>query len=77
MIRINQIKISIFEVGTDAEKEAKLLKKLSAGLLSCRQDDIRKLKLVRRSIDAREKDNIEFVYTVDVRLHYSVVVPSA
>lgn len=77
MIRINQIKISIFEVGTDAEKEAKLLKKLSAGLLSCRQDDIRKLKLVRRSIDAREKDNIEFVYTVDVRLHDSVVGPSA
>ena len=77
MIRINQIKISIFEVGTDAEKETRLLKKLSAGLLSCRQDDIRKLKLVRRSIDAREKDNIEFVYTVDVRLHDSVVGPSA
>ena len=77
MIRINQIKISIFEVGTDAEKETRLLKKLSAGLLSCRQDDIRKLKLVRRSIDAREKDNIECVYTVDVRLHDSVVGPSA
>ena len=77
MIRINQIKISIFEVGTDKEKELRLLKKQSAQLLKCRQDDIRKLKLHKRSIDAREKSDIQFVYTVDVRLHDSVVGPSA
>ena len=77
MIRINQIKISIFEVGTDKEKEVRLLRQKSAQLLGCRTDDIRKLKLHKRSVDAREKSDIQFVYTVDVRLHDSVVGPSS
>ena len=77
MIRINQIKISIFEVGTDNEKEARILKLRAAKLLGCRTEDIRKLRLHKRSIDAREKSDIQFVYTIDVRLHDSVVGPSA
>ena len=77
MIRINQIKISIFEAGTDKEREAAILRKKAAQHLGCRADDIRKLKLHKRSIDARDKSDIQFVYTVDVRLHDSVVGPSA
>ncbi len=77
MIRINQIKISIFEAGTDKEQENRLLKRKTAQLIGCRTDDIRKLKLHKRSVDAREKSDIQFVYTVDVRLHDSVVGPSS
>ncbi len=77
MIRINQIKIPIFEVGTDRERELKLLKTRAAALLECESLDIRKLKVHRRSVDAREKNNILFVYTVDLRLHDSVVGTSA
>ncbi len=77
MIRINQIKISIFEAGTDREQEAHLVKKAAAAAIGCSTEDIRKLRILRRSIDAREKDNILFVYTVNVRLHDSIVGPSA
>ena len=77
MIRINQVKLPIFEVGTDKERELKLLKARAAALLKCSNEDIRKLKIHKRSIDAREKNNILFVYTVDLRLHDSVVGTSA
>ena len=77
MIRINQIKISIFEIGTDREKEKEIVKRHAAALLGCRGKDIRKFRLVRRSVDAREKDDICYVYTADIRLHDSVVGPSA
>ena len=77
MIRINQVKLPIFEVGTDKEKELKLLKARAAALLKCGKEDIRKLRIHKRSVDAREKNNILFVYTVDLRLHDSVVGTSA
>ncbi len=77
MIRINQLKISIFEAGTDKKAELKLLRSRTAALLCCRTDDIRKLRIHRRSVDARDKSDIQFVYTVDVRLHDSIVGPSA
>ena len=77
MIRINQIKISIFEVGTDREREKKLVKRQAAALLGRPEKDIRKFRLVRRSIDARDKDDICFVYTADVRMHDSVTGPTA
>lgn len=77
MIKINQIRLPIFDAGTDKEKEIKLLKKKAAKLLKCRPEDIRKLKILKRSVDAREKNNILFVYTLSVRLHDSVTGPSA
>lgn len=72
MIRINQLKLPIFEVG---EHEEELITAKAIKLLKIKRDGIRKLKLVRRSVDAREKNNIYFVYTVDVRLHDSIVGP--
>ena len=83
MIRINQLKLAIFDIPRtpegkpDAKLEAELLKKKAAKLLGVRQDGIRKLKVLRRSVDAREKDNILFVYTLVVRLHDSITGPTA
>lgn len=83
MIRVNQLKIPILELPrtaegkTDREGELLLLKKRAAKLLGVRADGIRKLRIVRRSIDAREKNNILFVYTLRVRLHDSITGPTA
>ncbi len=77
MIRINQIKIPIFEIGSDKEREISVVSKKAAALLKCRQKDIRKLQIVKKSADARDKDNILFVYSIAVRLHDSITGPSA
>lgn len=77
MIRINQIKIPIFEIGSDKEREISVISKKAAALLKCRQKDIRKLQIVKKSADARDKDNILFVYSIAVRLHDSITGPSA
>jgi uncharacterized FAD-dependent dehydrogenase len=93
MIRISQIKIPIFEVcpggaadidaGTGLwkpqtkEREKKLLTARCARLLKCRAQDIRKLKILRRSVDARDRQELLFVYSVNVRLHDSIVGPDA
>ena len=77
MIRINQIKIPIFEIGSDKEREISIVSKKAAALLKCRQKDIRKLQIVKKSADARDKDNILFVYSIAVRLHDSITGPSA
>lgn len=93
MIRINQLKIPIFEVcpGGSAdvdpstggwtkkakEREQKLLYERAAKMLKCRVKDIRKLRILRRSTDARDKNDILFVYSLDLRLHDSVTGPTA
>ena len=77
MIKINQIKIPIFEIGSDKEREISIVSKKAAALLKCRQKDIRKLQIVKKSADARDKDNILFVYSIAVRLHDSITGPSA
>ncbi|MDE6662476.1 MAG: FAD-dependent oxidoreductase [Lachnospiraceae bacterium] len=59
MIRINQIKLPI----SNADKE--LIKK-AAGLLGVGQDKILSCKIVKKSIDARKKPEIYFIYTVDI-----------
>lgn len=72
MIRINQIKLSIFEAGEDKERELQLVKERAARLLKTDTENIRKLRLIRRSIDARDRSDIRFVYTVSVKLRDSV-----
>ncbi len=58
MIRIRQIKIPLTE-------EDKLSKKCSK-LLHLRETDLKKINIVSKSLDARHKPNLYFVYTVDV-----------
>ena len=71
MIRINQVKLSIFDCGEEK------LKKKCAQILKTEPHSIRKLRVVRRSADARKKDDILFSYIVDVKLSDSVTGPNA
>lgn len=52
----------------------KPLEALVAKKLRCRKGDIDKLIIVRRSIDARRKPRIYFVFTVDVSLHHEELI---
>lgn len=59
MIRINQIKMKL----TDGEDRLTIK---AAALLRLRPEDIRSLKIVKKSIDARHKPDIKYVYSIDV-----------
>ncbi len=54
MIRISQLKLPV------GHTEADLLKK-SADTLRVSADDIHRIRVVRRSIDARDRENICYV----------------
>ena len=58
MIRLRQIKINI-------EAPISLKSKVSK-ILNINDNDIKKLKIIKKSIDARKKDNIFYVYEVDI-----------
>ena len=72
MIRINQINIPIFE----KDQEEAVIRK-AAEILRIPEDGFRKLKIVKRSIDAREKNDIRFSYTVDAKLRDTFTGPNA
>ncbi len=57
MIRISQVKLSV--KATEDDLKAKILK-------LCKTDDIGELKIVKKSLDARDKDNLMYIYTVDI-----------
>ena len=59
MIRVRQVKVSILEDNIDKLKE-NILKKLKVN------EKINDIKIVKKSIDARDKENIYYVYEVDV-----------
>lgn len=59
MIRINQLKLSINHKPED-------LKRKAAKQLHISPEEIRTLHTVKRSVDARKKEDILFIYTVDV-----------
>lgn len=72
MIRINQISISIFEHDPDRAARAK-----AARILKIPDDGFRKFRIVRRSVDARDKEDIRFSYTADVKLRDTFTGPNA
>lgn len=59
MIRVQQLKLN------PGHKEEEILTKLSK-LLRITLDTIKEYKIVKQSIDARKKNDIKFIYTVDV-----------
>lgn len=59
MIRINQLKLSIHHKPED-------LKKKAARQLRIHPEAIRELHIVKQSVDARKKEELLFIYTVDV-----------
>lgn len=61
MIRIQQLKLS---PGHTAEE----LVKKAGKLLRCNQDAIKEYSIVKQSIDARKKNDIKYIYTIDVRV---------
>lgn len=61
MIRINQLTLP-----TDHKPEA--IKKKAARLLSVPEPEIRQVTVIRRSVDARKKENLLYSYIVDVEL---------
>lgn len=59
MIRINQIKLPI------GHKEHQLIEK-AAKLLKIKENQIKKFRIVKKSIDARKKPELFIVYSIDV-----------
>lgn len=68
MIRINQIKLPVMEEFMQTEQtEEKLLAK-AAKLLKINPKQILKLEIVKKSIDARKKEELYFVYSINVEV---------
>ncbi|MCQ2479570.1 MAG: hypothetical protein MJ120_02930 [Clostridia bacterium] len=59
MIRVNEIKISVDKI--DAELEF-----YAARALKIPKDKIKSLQIIKKSLDSRKKDNLFFVYSVDI-----------
>ena len=61
MIRIQQIKLPLEHSNCDIKKKV-------AKCLKIREEHILDFQIVKQSIDARKKNSIFYVYTVDIRL---------
>ena len=61
MLRITNIKLSL-------DEDENLLKSKVAKKLKIPEKSILSLKIHRKSVDARNKNDVHFVYTVDVKL---------
>lgn len=61
MLKIREIKLGINS--TDKDLENKVLK-----ILNIKKNDLISLKITKKSIDARKKDNIHYVYEVNVNI---------
>ena len=78
MIQLSQIKIPVIRVierageetvrrGIIGEQERHLVAQTVAGALHLGVRQIRELEIVRRSLDARKKSQIQFIYQVRFR----------
>ena len=69
MIRITNIKIGLNKlVDLDTEKQA--LQSAIIRKLKINKKELLDFKIFKKSIDARKKDKINFIYTVDVNVHH-------
>ena len=59
MLRINEIKLPLDYTEEDLRQKA-------ARIIKVRPSDIKSLKVFRRSVDSRKKQDVHFVFTVDV-----------
>ena len=62
MITIRQIKLSI-----TSDEKTHLIKKVS-NILKINNKDIISLSIIKKSLDARNKNNLMYVYEVDVNI---------
>ncbi len=70
MYRIHEIKRGIYE-------ERNILKRKIAKELRIPEDSIKNIKIIKESIDARDKKNIHFVYTIDFDCQRSLSLAKA
>ena len=79
MIHMSQVKVSIEEIlkasppeltrhGIISDAEAELVKKAAAGQLKISENQIDKIQIDRKSLDARKKHQISYIYQVQVKL---------
>lgn len=61
MLRINEIKLSL-------DSEESELYKIVCNMLHITKNEIKELNIYKKSIDARDKDNIHFVYTLNLKV---------
>lgn len=61
MIRLNNIKISI-------DKGESILQSIACNILKIQKKEVKNFKIYKKSIDARNKEHIRFVYTVDLEI---------
>ncbi len=68
MIRIPQLKINVSKVAKDSsmEEEISILKPYICKQFGISMETIQKIEIVKRSIDARKKENIQYSYTIDL-----------
>ncbi len=59
MLRIHQIKLPLEATGQE-------LREAAAKALKISQQQIQQIKLVKKAVDARKKDTIQLIYTIDV-----------
>lgn len=69
MIRLSQLKIEIDKMNpVTMEKEKEALIPYISKYLHVNQDRILSITLRKRSLDARKKENIQYIYTIDIEL---------
>lgn len=68
MIRLSDIKIRINKVAT-FETERQALRNIIVSKLKITEQELIGFKIFKKSIDARKKDEISYVYTIDVDVH--------
>lgn len=66
MIRIRQIKIKV------DQNNKEFIKKEIARILKTKIDNILNYKIIKQSLDARDKTNIKYVYEIDVSLNNEI-----
>jgi uncharacterized protein len=73
-LEIRNIKLPIDSMAKGAKLELDLLKNVAAKKLKIKFKDIVTLKILKKSLDARKKDDIMFIYSVSVDLQEYVKV---
>lgn len=60
MIRVRQVKVNIFNSNIEE------IKKQTSKKLRIKENDINNIKIIKESIDARDKENIYYIYEVEI-----------
>lgn len=66
MIRVGQVKISIDRLDQTKETERAELIKAVAKTLRLPETKVKDIKIIKKSVDARKKEDIKYIYAVDV-----------